>query len=359
MISIGIAGYGYWGPNLVRNFFAVENCCVRAVADARPERLSQLKKLFPAISGVDDADDLILDPSIDAVVIATPVDTHFLLAKKALMQGKHVLIEKPMTSSVQEAEILIELAARKNLLLMVDHTFLYTGAVEKIRQLIQQQELGTITYLDSTRINLGLFQPDINVLWDLEPHDISVLNYIMEEPPYSVNATGKTHTNNGIENIAYLTVNYRSGFIAHFNCSWSSPVKVRMMLVGGDKKMILYNDLEPTEKIKVYDTGYRHTTDEEKKRVMVDYRIGDIHVPKLSTTEALFAMAQDFIQSVEKQRAPRSSCLIGLDVVRILEASNQSIKNSGCEVVLEPSFQTDKSCYGPSVSQHRNGVYHQ
>lgn len=357
MINIGIVGYGYWGPNLVRNFFAVESCRVRAVADARPERLLQLKKLFPAIAGLDDADELILDPGIDAVVIATPVDTHFLLAKKALVQGKHVLIEKPMTSSVQEAEILIELAAQKNLLLMVDHTFLYTGAVEKIRQLIQQQELGAITYLDSTRINLGLFQPDINVLWDLAPHDLSILNYIMEEPPYSINATGKTHTNNGIENIAYLTVNYRSGFIAHFNCSWSSPVKVRMMLIGGDKKMILYNDLEPTEKIKIYDTGYRHSTDEEKKRVMVDYRTGDIHVPKLNTTEALFAMAQDFIQAIEKQRPPKSSCLIGLDVVRILEASNQSIRNSGCEVVLEPSSQTDKSCYGQSVSRHRNGVY--
>jgi predicted dehydrogenase len=218
---------------------------------------------------------------------------------------------------------------------MVDHTFLYTGAVEKMKQLVDNRELGNIKYLDSTRINLGLFQPDINVLWDLAPHDISILNYIMKERPYSVNATGVTHTNNGIENIAYLTVNYSSGFIAHFNCSWTSPVKVRMMLIGGDRKMILYNDLEPTEKVKVYDTGYNHTTDEEKKRVLVDYRTGDIHVPKLNTTEALLGMANDFITSIKEQKLPKSSCHIGIEVVKILEASDRSIKHNGCEILLE------------------------
>lgn len=342
MINVGIIGYGYWGPNLVRNFFAAKDCCVKSVADARAERLQHLATSFPSITCFRDADQIIGDPRIDAIIIATPVSSHFQLAHKALLQGKHVLIEKPMTSSVQEAEILIDLADQKKLLLMVDHTFLYTGAVEKMKQLVEANELGNITYLDSTRINLGLFQQDINVLWDLAPHDISILNYIMNERPYSVNATGVTHTNNEIENIAYLTVNYNSGFIAHFNCSWTSPVKVRMMLIGGDRKMILYNDLEPTEKIKVYDTGYIRVADEEKKKVLVDYRVGDIHVPKLNTTEALLAMANDFITCIKEQKEPRSSCLLGLDVVKVLEASNASIKHNGCEVVLGPAQKSVK-----------------
>jgi predicted dehydrogenase len=342
MINVGIVGYGYWGPNLVRNFFAANDCCVKMVADARQERLENLAKLFPGIARVIGAETIINDRDIDAVIIATPVSTHFSIAKKALLQGKHVLIEKPMAASVLEAEILINLAAQKNLLLMVDHTFLYTGAVEKMKQLVDSQELGNVKYLDSTRINLGLFQPDINVLWDLAPHDISILNFIINERPHSVNATGITHTNNGIENIAYLTVNYNSGFIAHFNCSWTSPVKVRMMLIGGDQKMILYNDLEPSEKIKVYDTGYVHTTDEEKKRVMVDYRTGDIHVPKINTSEALLGLANDFIMCIKSGKQPRSSNKIGLDVVKILEASSQSIKNNGREVLLEITEKTIK-----------------
>ncbi|SFH06202.1 Gfo/Idh/MocA family protein [Pontibacter chinhatensis] len=337
MVNVGIIGYGYWGPNLVRNFFAANDCCVKAVADARPERLQLLAKTFPSIAGIKDADDIIYDPDIDAIIIATPVSSHFTLARKALAEGKHVLIEKPMTSSTEEAELLINLAMQKNVMLMVDHTFLYTGAVEKMKQLVDNQELGNIKYLDSTRINLGLFQSDINVLWDLAPHDLSILNYIVRERPYSVNATGITHTNNNIENIAYLTVNYASGFIAHFNCSWTSPVKVRMMLIGGDRKMILYNDLEPTEKVKIYDTGYSYLNDEEIKKVRIDYRTGDIHVPKLETTEALLGMANDFIQCVQKQKQPKSSCHLGLDVVRILEASNESIKHNGREVILESS----------------------
>jgi predicted dehydrogenase len=335
MVNVGIIGYGYWGPNLVRNFFMASNCNVIAVADARPERVANLNKIFPAIIGFDSANEIITHPGIDAVIIATPVFTHFELAKNALLQGKHVLIEKPMTSSVREAEILINLAEQNNLLLMVDHTFLYTGAVMAMKRLIKQKELGQLKYLDSTRINLGPFQPDINVLWDLAPHDLSILSYLINETPYSVNATGITHTNNEMENIAYLTVNYRSGFIAHFNCSWTSPVKVRMMLLGGDEKMILYNDVEPTEKIKIYDSSYKHTSDDEKKNILVDYRTGDIHVPKLNTTEALLEMANDFISCIiTGNKQPRSSCHLGLDVIRILEASSISIRNNGCEVLL-------------------------
>ena len=335
MIRIGIIGYGYWGPNLVRNFYSTKNCLVKSVTDLRTERLDQLAKVFPAIERSKDAEGIIHDPDIDAVVIATPVFAHFALAQQALLNGKHVLIEKPIASSVKEAETLINLAQQKKLLLMVDHTYLYTGAVQKIKQLIDSNDLGAVKYLDSTRINLGLFQPDINVLWDLAPHDISILNYLVKEQPYSINATGITHTKNDIENIAYLTVSYNSGFIAHFNCSWSSPVKIRMMLIGGDQKMILYNDLEPTEKIKIYDTGYNYKTDEEKKKVLVDYRTGDIHVPKLNTAEALSGMAGDFISCITEGRKPVSSTEIGLQVIKILEASNKSIKNNGCEVLIK------------------------
>src|SRR4051794_14216698 len=334
MINVGIIGYGYWGPNLVRNFFAAQDCCVMAVADTNTERLLQLGKVFPSIAHYQNSNDLINNPEIDAVVIATPVFAHFRLAKQAILQGKHVLLEKPITSSVQEAEILIDLAQKMNVLLMVDHTFLYTGAVQKMKQLVDSEVLGNIRYLDSTRINLGLFQSDINVLWDLAPHDLSILSYVIAESPYSVNATGISHTNNQIENIAYLTVNYNSGFIAHFNCSWTSPVKVRMTLIGGDRKMILYNDLEPTEKIKVYDTGYSHKTNEEKKRILVDYRTGDIHVPKLNTTEALLGMANDFIACIRERKQPKSTAEIGLCVVSILEAADKSIKNNGREVTL-------------------------
>jgi predicted dehydrogenase len=334
-IKVGVIGYGYWGPNIVRNFFATPDCTVRMVADGRPERLNLLAKTFPSIQGVKDAEDIIGSKEVDAIVIATPVHTHFELAKRALLQGKHVLIEKPMTSSVREADELIELATKKGLTLMADHTFLYTGAVQKMKEIIQTEVIGTPLYFDSSRINLGLFQPDINVLWDLAPHDISILTYLIAEIPESINATGISHTGNKIENIAYLTVNYNSNFIAHFVCSWSSPVKVRQTLIGGDKKMILYNDLEPSEKVRVYDTGYNHKTEEDRTRIMVDYRTGDVYIPKLSSREALAGVADDFIQSVIHKREPMSNAMLGKSVVRILEASQESIKNNGKEIRIK------------------------
>ncbi len=350
MIKVGIIGFGYWGPNLVRNFNLAAGCRVAAVADPRPDRLMLLGRMYSSIRGHRLAEDLINTRDIDAVVIATPVSTHFELARKAILSGKHVLLEKPMTSSISEAETLIQLAKEMNVLLMVDHTFLYTGAVSKMKQLITKGELGNIKYLDSTRINLGLFQSDINVLWDLAPHDISILNYLIDEEPYSVNATGITHTNNELENIAYLTVNYKSGFIAHFNCSWTSPVKLRTMLIGGDQKMILYNDLEPTEKVKIYDSGYKHSNDKEKNKFLVDYRIGDINVPKLNTNEALLEMANDFITCIAKGSQPKSSSSLGLEVVKILEASNKSIKQNGREVLVS-------SAPTPKELEHTHSLY--
>lgn len=334
-ITLGVIGYGYWGPNIVRNFFLQDNCRIKSVADERQERLALLSKNFPSIAGTSNAQDILTDTSINAVVIATPVFTHFELAKKALENNKHVLIEKPMASTVAESEELINLAERKDLALMVDHTFLYTGAVQKMKELIETGFIGTPRYFDSSRINLGLFQSDINVLWDLAAHDISILLYLIKDFPESINATGISHTHNQVENIAYMTVNYNADFIAHINASWTSPVKVRQTLIGGDKKMILYNDIEPSEKVRVYDTGYYHTTDEEKKKILVDYRIGDIYIPKLSSEEALTGVANDFIQAILAKKEPLSNSQLGLSVVKILEASQQSIKNKGKEVKIK------------------------
>jgi predicted dehydrogenase len=334
MLRVAIIGYGYWGPNLLRNFSALGNCKVTYLVDLRQQRLDIVNKLYPSVTTSTNLEDALTSSDVDAIVISTPVFTHYPLAIKALHLGKHVLLEKPMASTVAEAEELMNLASQKGLTLMVDHTFLYTGAVNKIKNLIDQGDLGNIQYFDSTRINLGLFQPDINVLWDLAPHDISILNFLVKEKPYSVNATGVSHTNNGIENIAYLSVNYQSNFIAHFHCSWSSPVKLRTILIGGDKKMLMFNDIEPTEKIKIYDTTYDYKSDEDKKRLMVDYRTGDIYLPKVELKEALTGMASDFVNSVLNKTTPLSSAQSGLNVIKILEASQASIKNKGKEILL-------------------------
>lgn len=334
MIKIAIIGYGYWGPNLVRNFNNTKNCQVTHLADLREEVLKKAQRLYPTLQVIKSADEVINNPGIDAVVIATPVNTHYELAKKALHNDKHVLIEKPMTHSSVSASELIEIALKKKKVLMVDHTFLYNGAVKKIKEIVDKETIGKINYFDSTRINLGLFQQDINVLWDLAPHDISILTHLVKEPPYSVQAVGVAHTESGIENIAYMTVNYQSRLIAHFNCSWSSPVKIRYILIGGDKKMVVYNDVEPTEKVKIYDTGYSLKTDEEKRKILVDYRTGDIFTPKIDMREALGGMAEDFVNAILKGTQPLADYNSGLEVVKILEAANESIKNKGREVVL-------------------------
>jgi predicted dehydrogenase len=333
-IKVGLIGLGYWGPNLIRNFSSNKNCELTAIADFQIEKLSKYKSLYPRIETYSTADEIIKNPGIDAIIIATPVFSHFQLAKASLENNKHVLVEKPMTSSVSEAESLIELANRKNKILMVDHTFLYTGAVKKIKELVDNETIGKIKYIDSTRINLGLFQPDINVLWDLAPHDISILYHIYHETPFAVNATGVCHTGNNIENIASLTLQYQSNMIAHFNCSWTSPVKIRKFLIGGDKKMIVYDDMEPTEKVKLYDTGFEHKSEEDKRKVLVDYRIGDIFVPKLLTLEALTGVANDFINSIINNSSPVADASLGLNVVKVLEAAQKSIKQQGKEILI-------------------------
>lgn len=318
----------------MRNFSNAQGCRVTKVADARPERRKVVANLYPNVSACETAEDLINDTEIDAVIIATPVFTHYDLARRALQAGKHVLLEKPMTAKVSEAKELIEIAHRLGKVLMVDHTFLYTGAVQKMKSLVQEGALGNLRYFDSTRINLGLIQQDVNVLWDLAPHDISILNYLSNKKAFSVQATGISHIHNGIENIAYLTVNYEDDFIAHFNCSWSSPVKIRMMLVGGDKKMIVFNDMEPSEKLKIYDTGHDISNDEEKQKVLVDYRVGDVYIPKVQITEALAGMAADFISAITRGTTPISDFNSGLQTIEILEAAQKSIKEKGREVKI-------------------------
>ncbi len=335
MIKIGIIGFGNWGPKLVRNFTENNSCVVKKVADQNKDRLAMLQKIHPAIEGVMLTDEIIKDPGIDAVVIASPLHTHYELAHKALERGKHILIEKPMTSTSEQAMRLIEFAGKKQKVLMVDHTLLYTGAVQKIKELVDNGEIGKLNYFDASRINLGSFQPDVNVLWDLASHDLSILNFLYREKPVGVNATGISHTGNRVENIAYLTLKYQSGFIAHFNCSWSSPVKIRLILIGGDKKMIVFNDLEPTEKIKVHDTGYTYKLNEGKYNIHVDYHKGDIHIPKINLREALNSMTADFMSAIINKTTPVSDFNSGLEVTRILEASQTSIKNNGKEVILQ------------------------
>ncbi|HVN98137.1 MAG TPA: Gfo/Idh/MocA family oxidoreductase [Syntrophorhabdaceae bacterium] len=333
-MNIGIIGYGYWGPNLVRNFSLEQDCTVSCIADSRAERLKIAERLYPSMKTTTRPEDILMDNAIEAVIIATPVHTHYQLARSAMERKKHVLVEKPMTMSHAEAKELVQLAQEQGITLMVDHTFLYTGAVKKMKEIIGRGDLGNIQYYDSTRINLGLFQHDINVLWDLAPHDIAILLHLIDEKPTSVQAIGVTHTNNGIENIAYLTLYYQSGMIAHCSCSWSSPVKVRTTYIGGTQKMIVYDDMEGTEKVKVYDTGFEIKTDEEKHRTLVDYRTGDIYTPKIDTKEALAEMAHDFVMAVKHEKEPISSWKVGYDVVNILESAQISIKSNGSKITL-------------------------
>jgi predicted dehydrogenase len=329
MLRIGVIGYGYWGPNIVRNFSSATGSEVRMVCDMNQQTLKKVKKAYPQINVTDNIDELIKNPEVDAIAIATPVFTHHDLAKKALEAGKSVFLEKPFTYTVAEAEDLVELAAKKNLKLMVDHTFLYTGAVRKIRQLIDEGVLGHLYYFDSIRVNLGLFQHDVNVVWDLAPHDISIMDFIIGAKPQAVVATGVGHFGRGLEDIAYLTFYYDHNIIAHINVNWLSPVKVRTTLIGGEKKMMVWNDLEPDEKIKIYDKGVNVKTKEGQYNLLVDYRSGDMWAPKVEQTEALKLMAEQFVDYVKNGGTVINDGIAGLNNVKMLEAANKSLINKG------------------------------
>lgn len=335
MINIGVIGYGYWGPNLVRNFSEVTGSKVVAVSDLRSERLALPKSRYPTIKTTTDHKKLIADPAIDAVVIATPVSTHFNLAMQALEAGKHVLVEKPMTATAEQGARLIEKARKNNRVLLIDHTFVYMGAVRKIRELIKNGELGDIYYYDSTRVNLGLFQHDVNVVWDLAVHDLAILDYVLGANTTAISATGINHVSKTPENVAYITLFFDSSLIAHINVNWLSPVKVRLTLIGGSKKMIVFDDLQPSEKIKIYDTGITvNNRPESIYEILIGYRTGDMWAPRLDTTEALRAEALHFIDCIENGREPDTNGEMGLRVVRILEAATKSIREKGKLVTL-------------------------
>jgi predicted dehydrogenase len=334
MIRIGVIGYGYWGPNVVRNFHAQECSEVALVCDTNPNAEARLKKSHPSIPFTTDPMELLQSPTIDAVAVVTPVWSHYELAKPALENGKHVFVEKPFTYTVDQAEQLIELADRKNLQIMVDHTFLFTGAVKKIRQLVDEGALGNLYYYDSLRVNLGLFQHDVSVIWDLAPHDLSIMDHIVRERPEAIVATGEKHLN-GVEDVAFITVYFPKRIIAHINVNWLSPVKVRTTLIGGEKKMLVWNDLVADEKIRVYDKGVCMSTNPNNlHQLLVSYRSGDMWSPQVEQVEALRAEAGYFLKCIEENKKPSNDGVAGLRIVRILEAAEKSIRNRGEVIAL-------------------------
>jgi predicted dehydrogenase len=333
MIRMGVIGYGYWGPGIVRNFNSAADCEVNIVCDKSAESLKRAKRAYPHLEVTNDPCDILTSPQIDAVAIVTPVWTHFELAKAALEHGKHVFVEKPFTSTSAQAEELIELAEKKKLQIMVDHTFLFTGAVKKIRQLVQDGTLGNLYYYDSTRVNLGLFQHDVNVIWDLAPHDLSIVDHLFNTKPEYVAATGQKHLN-GFEDLAYMTIYYGSKMIAHINVNWLSPVKVRTTLIGGEKKMLVWNDLDADEKIKVYDKGVEMASGQKVHELLVSYRSGDMWAPKIEPTEALAAEAKYFVDCLSQNVRPMNDGQAGLRVVSMLEAADKSLKDRGRPVAL-------------------------
>jgi len=331
-MKIGVIGYGYWGPNLVRNFADIEGVEIKWCADKLAERRALVKRRYPYLNTSESADEIFGDPEVDAVVIATPVTSHYLLVKRALERGKHVLVEKPMTQTVEEGEELLQLAEKAGLVLMVDHTFIYTGAVRKMKEILEVGELGELHYFDSVRVNLGLLQHDIDVLWDLGPHDLSILTFLVPEAPLYVSATGADHTGSGLSDVVYMTVHFPHNFIAHFHLNWLSPVKIRQMLIGGSRRMLVYNDMEPSEKVRVYDRGIRVTTQEGLYKTLVDYRTGDMWAPKLEFREALSAECEHFVECVRFNKVPRTGAAAGLTVVRLLEAAAKSLGAGGARI---------------------------
>jgi predicted dehydrogenase len=333
-MKIGVIGYGYWGPNLVRNFTEIEGVELACCVDQRPERRALVARRYPLARVAATPQDVLDDPSVEAVVIATPVSTHHCFAREALARGKHVLVEKPMTRTVKEAEDLVALAGKQGLVLMVDHTFIYTGAVRKMKEIVDNGDLGDLYYLDSVRINLGLFQHDVDVISDLAPHDLSILTHLVAERPRFVSAIGADHTGSGHADVAYMTVQFPSNFLAHLHVNWLSPVKIRQMVIGGARRMLVYNDMETTEKVRVYDRGVVVTTQEGIYQTLVDYRTGDVWAPKIDNREALAVECQHFVDCIRSGKTPVTSAVDGLEVVKLLEAAAQSLSCGGARVEL-------------------------
>lgn len=332
-MNFGVIGYGYWGPNVVRNLMSLEGSEVSAIAEISPTAQARARKAYPGLKITPNAMEVIASPQTDVVAIVSPVWTHYELTKAALLNGKHVFVEKPFTSTAAQGEELVNLAQQKNLKIMVDHTFLFTGAVKRIGQLIQEGALGNLYYYDSTRVNLGLFQHDINVLWDLAPHDLSIMDHLIKANPDAVVATGQGHLN-GHEDVAFMTLYFPEKVIAHINVNWLSPVKVRTTLIGGEKRMIVWNDLEADEKVKVYDRGVKITNREGVYDLLVSYRSGDMWSPQLEQVEALRQELAYFVDCITTGQEPFNNGGAGLRVVRILEAASESLNRKGAFVRL-------------------------
>jgi predicted dehydrogenase len=332
-VNFGVIGYGYWGPNIVRNLVNLEGSQVIAIAEINAGARARAQKAYPSVKLTADASEVITSTVIDAIAVVSPVWTHYELTKAALQNGKHVFVEKPFTSNTAQAEELINLAQQKNLRIMVDHTFLFTGAVRKICQLLDEGSLGNLYYYDSTRVNLGLFQHDINVLWDLAPHDLSIMDHVLKGRPEAIVATGQGHLN-GHEDVAFMTLYFPEKVIAHINVNWLSPVKVRTTLIGGEKRMLVWNDLEADEKIKVYDKGVKITNREGLYELLVSYRSGDMWSPQLEQVEALRQELSYFVECVSNGKEPFNDGCAGLRVVQMLEAASESLSKKGALVYL-------------------------
>lgn len=341
MLGVGVVGYGYWGPNLVRNFMEAAGSTVIAVSDLLPERLAQVRARYPAVKTTTDYQELLTDPAIDAIVIATPVSSHFELALQALQAYKHVLVEKPLTSNSEQALQLIEEAERRQRVLMVDHTFVYTGAIRTIRQLVASNALGDIYYYDSVRVNLGLFQHDTNVIWDLAVHDLSIMDYVLPDKPVAVSATGISNIKGQPENVAFITLFFENEQIGHVHVNWLAPVKVRRTLIGGSEKMVVYDDLEPSEKVKIYDKGV--TVSQKPEAVydmLVSYRAGDMWAPRVDITEALHTEVEHFIDCINHHKRPKTDGYTGLRIIQMLEAAERSLRARGQLIELSFAAQT-------------------
>lgn len=336
-LGIGLVGYGYWGPNLARNINATDGMRLAAVCDTNPSTLARALRLYPGAVGYSDLFEMIKDPAVDAVVVASPVRTHAAIALAAMEAGRHVLVEKPMATTSSEAMAMIETAARRGLTLMVDHTFVYNGAVGKISDLLGRGELGRLLYYDSVRINLGLFQSDVDVLWDLAVHDLSILDYLHPELPEEISCIAHGHFDNGQANMAYLTLLYGDGMIAHTHVNWLSPVKIRQTVLGGDRRMVVYNDMAADEKVKLYDCGVSFTSGAELSPARkVDYRSGDITIPVLDRTEALAVVVRQFRDAILTGAPVLTDGQSGLRVVQILEAAQRSMMDRCRAVPIFP-----------------------
>lgn len=335
-ISIGVAGCGYWGPNLIRNLHSLQDCRVKTVCDRDAKRLAHMKQLYPSVETTQDFDALAGDKDLDGIVVATPVYLHYEMAKKSLQAGKHTFIEKPMAPSSAECNELVELAAKNKLALMVGHTFIYSTPVRRIKEIIDSGDIGEVQYISSRRLNLGLFQKDINVTWDLAPHDISIILYFLGKPPVSVNCQGKAHVNKDIEDVTNLSLNFDNGGFATIHSSWLDPNKVREMIIVGSKRMIVYNDNEPLEKIKIYDKRVEVPPHYDTfAEFQYSYHYGDAYIPYLKQVEPLKVECQHFLDSIKKGSKPETSGLDGLRVVQILEAASKSLKNDGNKVEID------------------------